>query len=35
MAGNYDILIEQGATFSLVITVTGIDLTLYLSLIHI
>jgi hypothetical protein len=29
MAGNYDILIEQGATFSLAITVTGIDLTLY------
>ena len=29
MAGNYDIVIEQGATFSLAITVTGIDLTTY------
>jgi len=29
MAGNYDMVIEQGATFSLPITVTGIDLTLY------
>ena len=29
MAGNYDIVLEQGATFSLAITVTGIDLTTY------